>query len=232
LIIAVTGTSKGIGRALAQHFAERGDRVFGCARGELALAHENYTHVSLDLARPDGARSFFREIRRAAGSLDALLNNAGTSLMNHFMLTPDDSVRQIFDLNLHALLACSREAVGLMTKSQHPAPSIVNFSSVAVRWSLPGQLAYAASKSAVEQATRSMSRELGAQNIRVNALGLPPIRTALTRSVPREKIEALIARQALPRQCELEDLFGPIQFLVSPAARFVTGEVIYLGGVH
>ncbi|HWO10892.1 MAG TPA: SDR family oxidoreductase [Polyangiaceae bacterium] len=232
MIVAITGTSRGIGRALACHLAERGDRVFGCARGPVGIEHENYTHVVADLALSDGPKEFFRQIRRTEGRLDALINNAASALMNHFMLTPEDSIKQLFGLNLQAMLGCCREAVGLMSKTEYPAPSIVSFSSVAVCWSLPGQLVYAASKSAVEQATRSMSRELGAQNIRVNAIGLPPVRTALTRTVPHHKIEALIARQALPRQCEMTDIFGPVEFLLSTAARFVTGETIYLGGVH
>lgn len=92
-------------------------------------------------------------------------------------------------------------------------------------------MAYAASKAALEQATRTLSRELAPMNIRVNAIGLPPMRTALTRSVPKDKIEALIARQAFPRACEFSDLYGPIDFLLSEGARLVTGETLFLGGV-
>lgn len=231
MIIAVTGTSRGIGRALAERFASQGHQVFGCSRSE-ATPIENVTHVPVDVAAPDGARTFFRAIRRTAGRLDALINNAAVAQMNHFMMMPDEANRSMFDVNVHALLACSREAVGLMAKSEHPAPSIVNFTSVATCWSIPGQLAYAASKAAVEQATRTMSRELAANNVRVNAVGLPPVRTALTRTVPREKIDALVERQALRRMCTVEDVFGPVEFLISPAAAFVTGETLYLGGVR
>src|SRR5687767_3481777 len=130
MIVAITGSTKGIGRALASHFAERGDTVFGCARSPESIEHDNYTHVVADLSVADGPKQFFRQVRRVAGRLDALINNAATSLMNHFMLTPEESIRQIFALNMQAMLACSREAVGLMTKTDYPAPSILNFSSV------------------------------------------------------------------------------------------------------
>lgn len=232
MIVAITGTSKGIGRALAQHFAVRGDRVFGCSRSEVALESTGYTHVVSDITKHEGVKAFFGAIRRQAGGLDALINSAGTSVMNHFMLMPEDTTRAIFELNVHALLGCSRAAAALLMKSEYTAPSILNLSSVAVPWALEGQMAYSASKSAVEQITRVMSRELASQRIRVNTLGLPAIRTALTRTVPREKIDALIARQTLQRQCELEDVYGPAAFLLSEGARFVTGETLHLGGVY
>lgn len=232
MILAITGTSRGIGRELAKYFSERGDRVFGCSRSAGVPASAHYTHFAVDLLAPDGPRSFFREIRRAAGRLDALINNAGVAALNHFMLMPESTTRDLFALNFHALLACCREAAALMAASDHPAPAILNFSSIAVTWSIPGQLAYAASKSAVEQATRIMSRELAPQNIRANVLSLPPLRTALTRTVPHQDIQALIERQAIKRQCAMDDVFGPVDFLLSPAARFVTGETLHLGGVH
>lgn len=80
--------------------------------------------------------------------------------------------------------------------------------------------------------TRSLSREVAPLNIRVNTLGLPPLRTALTRTLKKEKIEALIARQAIKRPCEFLDIVGPVEFLLSDASSFVSGETLYLGGVR
>jgi 3-oxoacyl-[acyl-carrier protein] reductase len=232
MILAITGTSKGIGKALAEHFCGRGDRVYGCGRSPATIEHPGYAHSVVDLTRADEVKAFFRDIRRQHGQLDGLINNAGTAVMNHFMLMPETANRAIFDLNVHALLACSREAAPLLSASAHPAPSIVNFSTVAVPWSLEGQAAYSASKSAVEQLTRVLSRELAGNRVRVNALGLPVVRTALSRTVPKEKLDRVIARQTIARQCEMSDVVGPVEFLLSEQARFVTGEVLYLGGVN
>lgn len=174
----------------------------------------------------------FHLVRKEFGQLDALVNNAGTSVMNHFMLMSDEANRSLFETNVVSLIACAREAAKLLMKSPYEAPSILSFSTIAVPWALEGQLAYSASKAAAEQMTRVLSRELGRQGVRANALGLPPVRTALTRTVAKEKIDALIQRQAIARQCEIADLLGPVEFLLSPAARFVTGETLYLGGVH
>lgn len=232
MVVAITGTSKGIGKGLAAHLAAQGHQVHGCSRSPASLCHPNYQHTTIDVTKAGEVKRFFRGIRQQSGSLDALINNAGTAVMNHFMLTPEETTRALFDLNVHGALLCCREAVKLMLSSPGPWPCILNVSSVAVPWALAGQLAYSASKVAIEQVTRVLSKELGPHNIRVNAIGLPPLRTALTRTVPREKIDALIARQALPRPCEMEDVVGPIDFLLSDRARFVTGEVLYLGGVY
>ena len=133
-----------------------------------------------------------------------------------------------FSASDFAMLRCSREAVKLMRHSKHETPSIITVSTVAVPWAIPGQTVYACSKSAVEQATRSLSRELAGFNIRVNTIGLPPVRTALTRTVPAEKIAALVEQQTISRMCKIDDLLGPVEFFLSPAAKFVTGATLFL----
>lgn len=232
MIIMITGTRTGVGKALAEHFLESGHDVIGCSRKPSAIDHPNYRHYQVDLTDVAATRTMFRDVRKECGHLDALVNNAGTSTMNHFMTTPDEVVRNIFDLNFFAVLNCCREAVKLLRKSSEPAPAILNVSSVAVPWALEGHLAYAASKSAVEQLVQVMSKEIAAFGIRVNAVGLPPVRTVLTRTVSQEKIDALVARQAIRRMCTMSDIVGPVEFLIGRQSAFVTGETIFLGGVH
>ena len=230
--ILITGTRSGIGKALATHFLGLGHHVVGCSRRPSSIDHPHYRHHEVDLTDPRGIKSMCRAIRAEHGHLDAVVNNAGTATMNHFMMTPDDVARRIFDVNFFAVLNCCREAVKLLQKSQEKSPAILNVSTVAVPWALEGQLVYSASKAAVEQMTRVMGKELGDFGIRVNGIGLPPVETVLTRTVPREKIDALIGRQAIKRMCTVEDIVGPVEFLVSPESGFITGETIFLGGVH
>lgn len=232
MIVFVSGTRTGLGLGLAQWLLDAGHQVVGCSRRPTRLEHERYRFHQVDLTDPEAVRSLFRSVREEFGRLDGMINNAGTSVMNHFMMTPPDTIRSIFDINVFAALNASREAVKLLMKSDQPSPCILNISSVAVPWALDGQLAYSASKGAVEQATRVMSRELGGFGIRVNGLGLPPVETALTRTVPKDKIDGLVQRQALKRLCRIEDVVGPVEFLLSPRSAFVTGEMIYLGGVR
>lgn len=230
--VMITGTRTGIGRSLAEHFLESGHDVVGCARKPSAIDHPRYRHHQVDLTEPAQIKTMFREVRKEHGHLDALINNAGTSTMNHFMTTPDEVTREIFDINFFAVLNCCREAVKLLRKSEEPSPAILNVSTVAVPWALDGHLAYSASKSAVEQLVQVMSKELAAFGIRVNAIGLPPVRTVLTRTVSQTKIDELIARQAIRRMCTMSDITGPVEFLIGGQSAFVTGETIFLGGVH
>ncbi|MFE3071597.1 SDR family NAD(P)-dependent oxidoreductase [Streptomyces sp. NPDC059247] len=228
----ITGTRTGIGKALAEHFLEAGHEVVGCSRRPATIEHPRYRHHEADLADPGATREMFRRVRREQGRLDALVNNAGTSTMNHFMTMPDETSRKIFDINFFAVLNCCREAVKLLRKSTEQSSAILNVSTVAVPWALEGQLAYSASKSAVEQLVRVMSKELSAFGIRVNGIGLPPVHTVLTRTVPRSKIDVLIERQAISRQCTTADIVGPVEFLIGRQSEFITGETLYLGGVH
>jgi 3-oxoacyl-[acyl-carrier protein] reductase len=108
---------------------------------------------------------------------------------------------------------------------------IINFSTVAVPFHLEGEAVYAASKAAVEELTRILAREFADLGITVNAIGPTPINTDLIRGVPQEKIQALINRQAIKRPGKFEDIFNLIDFLVKPESDFITGQVIYLGGV-
>lgn len=231
MLVLLTGTSSGIGRGLAERLAANGHTVLGCSRRPAREPFEGYGHYQTDLADASQVKRMFAAIHEEHGSLDALINNAGTAIMNPFLLTPDSEIERLFGINVFAMLRCSREAVKLMRHSGHEAPSILNLSTVAVPWSIPGQSVYAASKSAVEQATRSLSHELAPMNVRVNTIGLPPVRTPLTRSVNPEKIKALVERQAIRRMCTIDDILGPVEFMLSPAARFVTGETLFLGGV-
>ncbi len=232
MIILITGTSRGIGRALGEHLAQSGHTILGCSRRAQRIQIEGSRHFQVDLTSPDQVKQMFRKIKEEYGYIDALINNAGTSIMNPFMLTPDSEIERLFRINVFAVFCCSREAVKLIRHSKYESPSIINLSSVAVPWSIPGQSVYAASKIAIEQIARTLSHELAEMNIRVNTIGLPPMRTALTRSVKSSQIETLIGRQAIKRMCTISDILGPIEFLLSPASRFVTGSTLFLGGVR
>ncbi|MFI9643459.1 SDR family NAD(P)-dependent oxidoreductase [Micromonospora sp. NPDC051925] len=232
MIIMITGTRTGIGRGLAEHFLESGHQIVGCSRKPATIDHPNYRHHQLDLVDASQTKKMFRSVRAEYSHLDALINNAGTATMNHFMMTPDAVSRKLFDINFFAVLNCCREAVKLLRKTNGATSAILNVSTVAVPWALDGQLAYSASKSAVEQLVRVMSKELADFGIRVNGIGLPPVPTILTRTVPQQKIEDLVARQAIRRICTVSDIVGPVEFLIGQQSAFVTGETIFLGGVN
>lgn len=227
--MVITGTRKGIGRWLAEYYLKKGYRVYGCSRQAGDLKVEGYRHFRLDIADEARVKSLFDALRREEGGLDVLINNAGVASMNHMLLTPLRSVETVLKTNVTGTFLFSREAAKLM--SGRKAGRIVNIGSVATPLKLEGEAIYASSKAAVISLTEIMARELADFGITVNALGLTPVRTDLIRSVPEEKLDRILERQAIHRFGELRDITNVIDFFIKPASGFVTGQVIYLGGV-
>jgi 3-oxoacyl-[acyl-carrier protein] reductase len=228
--IVITGTRKGIGKALAEYYLNEGWNVAGCSRGESSITHDAYTHFTLDVSDEDAVIHMARELKKQFGTVDALLNNAGIASMNHALLTPASTVNRILQTNVVGTFLFCREMAKLMRSTK--AGRIVNFTTVAHPLNLEGEAIYAASKAAVESLTRILARELAELKITVNAVGPTPIDTDLIRGVPAEKMNALLARQAIQRMGDIKDVINAVDFFVRPESDFITGQVLYLGGVN
>jgi 3-oxoacyl-[acyl-carrier protein] reductase len=170
-----------------------------------------------------------REIKRELGPIDALINNAGTASMNHLLLTPASSYRSIFDTNVLGSFLVMRECAKQMSRQKKGR--IINFSTVAAAMDLEGEALYAASKSAIESLTRTSARELAPYGITVNAVGPTPIETDLIKLVPKESIAALISKQAIQRLGTFRDVNNCIDFFLKEESDFISGQVLYLGGI-
>jgi 3-oxoacyl-[acyl-carrier protein] reductase len=228
-VIVITGTRKGIGRALAEHYAGNGCHVVGCSRSPFEGEMENYRHCCLDVSDETAVKAMFSDLGRREGQLDVLINNAGIASMNHSLLTPLNVASKIMETNFLGTFLFCREAARVMQQRRYGR--IVNFVSVAVPLKLEGEAIYAASKAAVISLTQILAREFAGFGITVNAIGPTPIKTDLIRGVPEGKLEAVVRRQAIPRYGELTDVINVIDFFVQPGSDFVTGQVLFLGGV-
>lgn len=228
-IILITGTRKGIGRYLCEYYLNKGYTVIGCSRSESDLTHKNYAHFCCDIMNEDSIRIMFNEVKKEFGRIDILINNAGIASMNHFMLTPTETARKVMDTNFFGTFVMCREGSRMMKKSENAR--VVNFSTVAVPLDLAGEAAYAASKAAIESLTKTISKELAQFNITVNAIGPTPIKTDLIKGVPENKLKELLNSQAIKRYGRKEDVSNVIDFYIQPSSDFITGQIVYLGGI-
>lgn len=228
--IVITGTRKGIGKEMAKHYLAEGWQVVGCSRGEGSIEHAHYQHFALDVSDEDAVVAMARTIKTSHGKVDALLNNAGIASMNHALLTPASTVTRILQTNVVGTFLFCREMAKLMRRTENGR--IVNFTTVAHPLNLEGEAIYAASKAAVESLTRILARELAELKITVNAIGPTPVETDLIRGVAQEKMDALLARQALNRMGEVRDVINAVDFYLREESDFITGQVLYLGGIN
>ncbi|MCA9752440.1 MAG: SDR family oxidoreductase [bacterium] len=228
-VMIITGTRKGIGLDLSHHYLDRGWTVVGCSRGESDLKHERYRHWCVDVADEPEVVKMVRDTAKEFGRLDAVVNNAGIASMNHAVLTPLSTVRKVFETNVFGTFMFCREAAKVMMRAKKGR--LVNCATVATPLKLEGEAAYAASKAAIESLTEVLAREFAPFHVTVNAVGPTPIATDLIRSVPPEKIEALIGSQAVKRLGESRDVANVVDFFLRDESDFVTGQTVYLGGI-
>lgn len=231
-ITVITGTSRGIGEILAKHYLSLGHIVIGCSRDLPKWAEysvDNYLHYNLDVADESKVRKMFSEIRQKYGYIDNLINNAGIAAMNHSVLTPISTVENILKTNTIGTFLFSREAFKLMKTQKYGR--IVNFTTVATPLKLEGEAAYAASKAAIISLTQIMAKEFADFGVTVNAIGPTPIKTDLIKNVPADKIETLLDRQSIHRFGTFDDVINVMDFYLKKESAFITGQVLFLGGV-
>lgn len=228
-VILITGTSRGIGRFLVEYFIKKGVVVNGCSRKTVEWSLPGYKHHIADVTNEAQVKAMLSSIKKKHGRLDVTINNAGIASMNHVLLMPGATARKIVETNLLGTFLVCRESAKLMKK--HRYGRIVNFSTIAVPMHLEGEAIYAASKSAVVTFTQIIARELAEFGITCNVVGPAPIETDLIRGVPAEKIDRIVNNLAIKRLGRLEDIANVIDFFIKPESNYITGQVIYLGGL-
>jgi len=228
-VMVITGTRKGIGKYLVDYYLEKGYRVFGCSRQDMEEEIEGYTHFCLDVADERAVQRMAQEVYKTAGRIDILVNNAGIASMNHVLLTPLNTIENVFSTNVFGTFLFAREVAKMMSRKKYGR--IVNFATVATPLKLEGEAAYAASKAAVRSLTEIMAKEFAPFNITVNAVGPTPVQTDLIKNVPKDKIDALISSQSVKRLGEFRDISVAVDFFIKPECDFITGQTLYLGGV-
>jgi 3-oxoacyl-[acyl-carrier protein] reductase len=221
----ITGTSQGLGRALAERLLADGWNVHGFARGAQTLAHERFTAHAVDVTDEAAVRAAVATIAES-GRIDLLVNNAGTASMNALLLTPGEVAERLMRVNYLGSFHCL-QAVGKVMVRQR-AGRIVNVTTVAVPLSLEGEAAYVASKAAVEALTKVAAKELAHSGVIVSAVGFGPIDTALTRAVPKASLAKINGAIGRPQGTTMDQA---VDFFMSrlSAPDLKSGSVEYFG---
>jgi len=225
LTALITGTSQGLGLALAERLLADGWTVHGFARGAQTLAHERFTAHAVDITDESAVRAAVAAFA-AAGRIDLLINNAGAAALNAFLLTPGSVAEHLMRVNYLGTFHCL-QAVGKVMVRQRGG-LVINLTTVAVPLSLEGEAAYVASKAAVEALTKVAAKELAPQGVRVVAFGLGPVDTRLTRAVPKAALAKINDAIGRPQGTTMAQA---VDFIVSriSAPDLKSGRVEYFG---
>jgi NAD(P)-dependent dehydrogenase (short-subunit alcohol dehydrogenase family) len=240
-VVIITGAGQGIGRVFAKAFAlagahvviaERNEKTAASVAAEILKADGHALAVTTDVADPASINEMIELVEDEYGRIDVLINNAGIFSglqMRPFEQIPLDEWDQVLRVNITGQMLCARAVLPAMRRAKWGR--IINMSSGAVSLGRPGYLHYIASKSALIGMSRSMARELGPDNITVNAILPGATFTEIERKTvtPAQK-ERIIAMQCVPRAETPEDLVGTAMFLSSEASAFVTGQIINADG--
>lgn len=237
-IVAVTGGTRGIGRAVSLAFAREGAHVFAAylandeaARALLADAAGMPGTVSVikaDVATSAGAVALIDAAGAASGHIDVLVNNAGIIRDCYLAMMSDEDWDAVIRSNIYPLFHCCKW--GLRKMVGRRSGSIVNISSISGTIGTSGQTNYAASKGATVSFTKSLSREAGPMGIRVNAVVAGMIATDMTAGLSREVVDRVVKGAALGRIGRPEEVASAVLFLASERASYIAGQCVVVDG--
>lgn len=235
----VTGTSRGIGKAIAETFAAEGANLLVCCRNETdeykkwaeQLAEENNIEVEpvyFDLSDHMAVENAFKSIIREKKDIDILVNNAAVSFGTSLSMMPISKIKELFDINFFEQLHIIQLVSKLMMRRKKG--SIINIASVSGLEAFQGNIAYGSSKAALIYATKVISKELAPFGIRVNAVAPGTVKTDMESTRTAEQLNEVINRTSMKRTAEPAEIADAVCWLAGDKASFVTGQVIIVDG--
>ncbi len=238
-VAVVTGGTRGIGLAIVRKYLENGAKVILCGSREESvnralniLRNENSQYEVYgyypNLCNEQEVRLMYQDIIDKYCHIDVLVNNAGMSATTDIYNYTVEEFDKAMNLNVKATFICSKEVVKYMKEQKGGV--ILNTSSMVSIYGQPRGVAYPASKYAVNGITKSLARELGKDNIRVNAVAPGVTNTDMVSSLPKQYIEPLLKTIPLGRIGEPEEVANAFLFLASDMASYITGSILSVDG--
>ena len=237
-VAIVTGSSKGIGAAIAKELGAQGASVvvnYASSReggekvaGEIVKAGGKAIAVGADMSKPEEIKALFEAAKKEFGKLDILVNNAGVYAMAPLEAVTPESFHRHFNINVLGLLLASQEAAKAFGDA---GGSIINISSVVSTSGYPGNVVYNATKGAVDTITLTLANELGSKKIRVNAINPGPVNTEGAAAIFTPEMEKMMAAMTPLGRIGQPDDYGTVAaFFASDDSRWITGQTLLVAG--
>ena len=233
-VALVTGASRGIGAAIAAALTAAGATVVGTATSESGASaiteslNGKGRGVVLNIADDESVAAAIKDIQGNEGSPTILVNNAGITRDNLLMRMKADEWEDVLSTNLSGVYRVSKACLRGMMKAKKGR--IINIASVIGVMGNPGQSNYAAAKAGIIGFSKSLAREIGSRNITVNVVAPGFIDTDMTRVLPEDQRDAMLAQVPLGRLGAGEDIANAVLFLASQGGSYITGETLHVNG--
>jgi len=236
--VLITGASRGIGKAIAIKFAKENYKVLICYKSNDKAAKEtekeilsfggNCTLYKCDVSNKKDVENMFSKIESEGYTVDVLINNAGIALLKLFTDTSKDEWDNIFSVNVTGAYLCCKNVLPSMIRRKEGR--IINISSMWGQVGASCEVAYSASKAAIDGLTKALAKELAPSNIQVNCISPGMINTEMNSHLSEEDIEAIREEIPLMKIGECEDIANAAFFLASDNANYITGQIIAVNG--
>jgi 3-oxoacyl-[acyl-carrier protein] reductase len=235
--IVVSGGSRGLGQGLVADLLAAGHRVATFSRSVSPFVEacrgddpqgERFHWEAVDGTDFEAVRRFAAAVSDRFGGIDVVINNAGVGIDGILSTMPDEDVHRVLTLNLEAAIQLTRACLKSMLRQR--SGCVINITSVNGLRGFSGVSVYSATKAGLDGLTRSLAREVGPEGIRVNSVAPGYFESEMTSELTDRQKAWIVRQTALRRLGTVEDLVGVVRFLMSPAAKFVTGQTIVVDG--